>query len=371
MKILVATLALMGVTHWVVAQSSPTPGASPSPSASPNATPDATTTNAVNALSDGDVQEALTALKQNFLDPNALSQNAMDRAALLGLIEKLKPGVQFTSDLPAEKAAPAIPLRSEILPGSTGYLRVDWLYHSDLTALDAALADFSKQSIDSLILDLRAAPGQGDYQQAADLLGRFCPKGQELFSLKGGKAAPQIFTSSHDPLYQGMIVVLVDGDNGGAAEVVAAVLREQVRALVVGMPTSGRAVQYSSVDFSGMPGKKLPWSSLQIATAQVELPHAPSIYPKGVQPDIVVSLPADVKKTVLEAELKQGAAAYITDSPIARTSEHALVNGETPELDALEARQMGKVITTPPRDLVLQRAMDLITSIGIIDRRAH
>jgi len=364
MKTLVATLAVVGATHWAMAQSSPAPSPSPGPT-------DTTTTSAVNALSDGDVQEALTALKQNFLDPNALAQNAMDRAALLGLIEKLKPGVQFISDASGEKAPPTTPLRSEILAGNTGYLRVDWLFHSDLAGLDAALADFSRQSVTSLILDLRAAQGQGDYQLAADLLGRFCPKGHELFSLKGGKAAPQIFTSSHDPLYQGTILVLVDGDNGGAAEVIAAVLRAQVRALIIGAPTSGRAVQYSTVDFSGLPGKKLPWSSLEIATAQVELPNAPSIYPKGVQPDIVVAMPAEVTKTVLDAELKQGAATYIADTPIARTSEHALVTGETPELDALEARQMGKTLAPPPRDLVLQRAMDLMTSIGIIDHRAH
>jgi hypothetical protein len=366
MKISAAVLALVGVTQLAAAQQT----ISPTPAASPKVAP-APVFGGLNQLSEKDVREALDSLKRNFLHPEALSQSAIDRATLAGLLQQLRPGVLFEPRFEDwEKSGPgAYPLHSEIIGGKVGYLRVSWLLKGDLVPLDVALGEFARQSIGSLILDLRATRGQGDYEQAAAILSRFCPKGRELFDLKGGETKTRIFTSNQDPTYQGIIVVLVDRENGGASEVIAAVLRQQARALIVGEQTSGRAVEYSLVQFADL-GKASQSVPLQIATAAVSIPQVTSIYPKGVTPDIVVKL-SDDDSAALDSELasRQSVVPFITDIPIPRTSEHALVNGETPELDALEARQQNGPPKTFPKDIVLQRAVDLITSISVIDQK--
>jgi len=354
MKILVPALAFLCST--ALAQT---------PSPAPSSVPRKASVD-VDDLSDKDVQEALEAIRKSFLHADTLTQSTLDRATLRGLIAHLKPGILFQPRFEdMESAGPAAyPLHSEVIFGKIGYVRLSWLLKSDLAPLDAALADFSRQAIGAMILDLRSTKGQGDYEQAAEVLNRFCPKGRELFELKGGAAKSRIFTSNRDPLFQGILIVLVDGDNGGASEVIAAVLRQQAKAMIVGDQTSGRAVEYSLVEFADL--TKSPFKTpLQIATAEVSIPQVAPIYPKGVTPDILVKTEGQVLYGKLDG--KESVVPTITDNTVPRMSEHALVNGETPELDALQARQQGNgTQQAQPKDVVLQRAVDLITSINAI-----
>ncbi len=71
------------------------------------------------------------------------------------------------------------------------------------------------------------------------------PKGRVLFKLVQQKEGRErIYTSSADPIFNGPIAVLVNAENAGTAEAIAGTLRSQVRALIIGQKTSGRAVEY-------------------------------------------------------------------------------------------------------------------------------
>src|ERR1700740_1204546 len=64
--------------------SPPAPGKSVAPSPSPSAT--VTREELINSLSPADVQAAITLLKNNFTNPDAITETEMNRAMLEGLL---------------------------------------------------------------------------------------------------------------------------------------------------------------------------------------------------------------------------------------------------------------------------------------------
>src|SRR5204863_9767171 len=137
------------------------------------------------------------------------------------------------------------------------------------------------------------------------------------------------------------------------AEVIAAVLRTQAKALVIGQATRGEAVEYSDVSLPS--GRKI-----RIAVAEVALPENVLVFPGGVAPDIAVEVSAEDNAKALKAALDGGVAPLVIETERPRMNEAALVAGTNPELDAFRAAQANKGKKAPPalHDVVLQRALD-------------
>jgi hypothetical protein len=98
------------------------------------------------------------------------------------------------------------------------------------------------------------------------------------------------------------------------------------------------------------------------------LPDDTSLFKKGLQPDHLIRLPSPIKRqlfdrpespssrTVKESAFDQGKPRY---------NEAALVAGKHPELDDYIRRSAGQTSTPdqdPPRDLVVQRAVDMFVT---------
>ncbi|MEA3187600.1 MAG: carboxyl-terminal processing protease [Chthoniobacter sp.] len=313
----------------------------------------------IEALSPADVQQALTLLKSSYAKPEAFSNEAIARATLRGLIEHLSPGVSL--GVAAKETVEPSPFRSEILNGNAGYLRLGNLTHGDFHELDDALKSFREKATKSVVLDLRATAASSDYESAAEVIKRFCPKGKLLFTLKKSPSkSERVFTSNIDPAFQGLIVVIVDEGSAGASEVIAAVLRRETKALVVGGKTTGQAVEISELPLTG-------GGILRVAVAEVAMPDGTAIYPVGVKPDVAVTILVAAKKEVMHAALEKGVAPLLKETERARFNEASLVAGVNPELDAAEAAQRQKEKPAAPlRDVQLQRALDMITTIGIL-----
>lgn len=349
------------------AAATPSPSATPKPSPKPTATATPTATpsahaasNPIDLLSPDDVKQAVTLLKEHYVQSDRLTDTGLGRATLQGLLERLGSGVALV-DAPDPNEA-ASPFRSEILGDSVGYVRLGDLTKSNLEELSAALKKIAEKPVKSVILDLRATALSSDYDLAAEVAKSFGAKGRLLFTQKKSSSGPeQIFTANVDPAFQGLLIVLVDDATAGAGEVLAAALRSQAQALVVGEKTAGRAVAFSDLRLSG--GK-----ILRVATAEISVPDV-TIYPGGVQPDIVIAQP-EVRE-ILQAELSAGVLPLLHETPRIRMNEAALVAGTNPELDALEAAQQQKTPPkTPPHDAQLERAMDLITTISLYEKKA-
>lgn len=337
--------------------------AAPSPAPAESAT-SALAKNVVDELTEAELDDFVAQLKAHFIKPQMLSELDLKRATAQGLLARLAPGVELLKSAPTETAA-ASPFRSEVLDGRIGYTRVGSLAAETVTALDTALGGFSEQKLPALVLDLRATPAGSDFEQAGHVCRRFVPKGKILFMVKKpGENHEEVVTSKEEPKFGGVMVVLVDRDTAGAAEVIAAVLRAHVRAMIIGEKTRGEAVEFANFT--------LPRGHVaRVAVAEVTLPESAPVFPGGLKPDLPVDVPPETTEAVLKQELESGVAGLVFETERPRMNEAALVAGTNPDLDAAQAAQSTKADKTklPLRDAVLQRAVDFVTTLAIYEKK--
>jgi carboxyl-terminal processing protease len=167
------------------------------------------------------------------------------------------------------------PLTAGLLPGGVGYLKLDQFITQSgilptggtlLDQLDADLDGFDAQGATGLVLDLRGNSG-GSGQTAAEILGRFLPEDTLTLTQYDARGhASSGIVSGLMRQNQLPMAVIVDGNSASASEVVASVLKETNRAVLVGTKTAG-----ALLDSDILP---LPeGAGIQIAVAQVVTPY--------------------------------------------------------------------------------------------------
>jgi hypothetical protein len=325
-----------------------------SPTASPSASPGGTQA-LIDSLAPADIEEAVRALKSNFIDPNALKDQEITRATLQGLVSRLRGGVVLLgSKATAETPAP---FYTDVLGNHIGYVRLGSLTKENVAELDKALANFTTKKVDAVVLDLRASTGNGPFDIAAEVAKRFVPKGKTMWTLH--KASPhqdQPLTNDRDPVFQGITIGLIDSETSGAAEAVAAALKAKPQTLLIGETSAGRAVEYS--DFPLSNGK-----ILRVAVGEIREPDGQSLFPGGVKPDLPVELAPAQKRQIFAGSAQKGMAPFVFEPERPHFNEAALIAGTNPELDA-RRRNTDDI----PHDAVLQRAVDVIKSLAIFQK---
>jgi carboxyl-terminal processing protease len=232
--------------------------------------------------------------------------------------------------------------------------------------MDKKLGEFSAKKVEALIIDLRDSPPTNDFATAAEFAKRFCPKGKPLFTLRKPAARQdRVFSSDREPAFQGLVMVLADGETAGGAETLAGALRFYDKALIIGQPTAGRAVEYSDLQ---LPSGKM----LRVAVAEAVLPEGRPLFPDGVKPDLPVEMSMADKRQIFQLSVQKGMGPFVYETERPHLNEAALLAGTNPELDAAEAAQERR--RRPPEkpaahDPVLQRALDVVTSLEIYQKR--
>ena len=336
------------------------PARSPTPSPSPAGAP--TKEQLIDSLGAADLQAAITLLKNNFTTPDAINETELNRATLEGLLARQSRGVMLLPPPSRGESGPAeiaAPFYGEIFEGHVGYLRPGALNAANLKAMDKKLDEFASKKVDAVIVDLRASTGS-DFAVAAEFAKRFCPKGKPLFILRKPAARQdRAFNSDREPIFQGLMAVLADGETAGGAEGLAGALRLNDKALIIGQPTAGRAAEYSDLP---LPSGKV----LRVAVTEAVLPEGQPLFPDGVKPDLPVEMSMVEKRQIFQLSADKGMGQFVYETERAHLNEAALIAGTNPEL---EARQQRRSSDENLHDAVLQRAVDVIASIAVFQRR--
>jgi hypothetical protein len=333
----------------------------PARSASPSASPTPGTEQIINSLGEGDLQAAIALLKSNFTNPEAITDTELNRATLTGLLVRMPGGLMILPNRGSAPPEPAASFYSEVFESHIGYLRPGPLNSSSLKELDKNLQDFSGKKVDAVIVDLRASTA-GDFATAAEFAKRFCPKGKALFTLrKPAVRQDRQFNSDRDPAFEGLIVVLADGDTAGGAEALAAALKFYDKALIIGQTSAGRAVEYSDLP---LPSGKI----LRVAAAEAILPDGQPLFPGGVKPDLPVEMSVADKRQIFRLSGEKGMTPFIYETERPHLNEAALLAGTNPELDIPDAQRRNRA-KQPARDSALQRALDVVTSLEVYQKR--
>lgn len=315
----------------------------------------------VDAISQDAVQSAFQILSRDYIRKEDLTYEHLNRVALEGLLKRL----EFGAELVQKKTLPESqrrPLVAELPATGIAYLRPQQLSEEELLEIESKLKLWAKDAaVQHLLLDLRQPLPAGEFEPTARLLECFLPEGRVLYKLKqlvkAGNALgeAELKIASRAPLWGKHLLVLVDGDTNNQGEAVAAVLQQQRRALLLGAGTRGATVVYEKAALDEH------WE-LRFACAELLLADDSSLFRKGVQPDMVVVLD---HKTKLDLFQKQGVKESMRETPRPRFNETALVHGQNPELTDFIRRSRGQELPTDatrPRDVVLQRAVDLCQS---------
>jgi Peptidase family S41 len=358
--VLNANLAAQSPTPTSAAQTGPK--SSPQPTPSPSATP--TMEELVDSLGPADLQAFMTLLKANFTDPEAITDTELNRATVEGLLVRLPRGITLLAGKESVAATPAA-FYSELIAGRTGYVRLGTLNNTNLQALDKALSGFAAKKVNDLIVDLRASSATTDLSLATEFAKRFCPKDKPIFTVRKPTGhQDRVFSSDREPAFRGLLMVLADSDTNGVAEAIVAALRIYNKALVIGQPTAGRAAEYSDLP---LPNGK----SVRLAVAEIVSPDGRSLFPEGVKPDLPVEMSLSEKRQIFQSSSEKGMGPFIYETGRPHMSEAALLAGTNPELEAAEAAQQRRGRAPekpPPHDPVLQRALDVVTSLEVYQK---
>ena len=313
---------------------------------------------------------------------DGVSQADLDRAAVKGLLEQL-PGQAMLE----ESNSAAIPTAAGALAkvalydDSFAYLRIGRVEGNLAEKLRAAydgLARTNKSKIKGVILDLRFAAGN-DYGAAAAAADCFLNSGQPLLDWGTGSARATKKTNA----IAAPVAILVNSQTAGAAESLAAALREADIGLILGGTTAGQARIFK--EFTLGNGQKL-----RIATAQIKLGDG-TVLARGLKPDIAVETTLADERAYLDdpykilhppAPAKNASATNLSlsstnESARRPTNEAELVRerraGETLDFGSAEMRP--QIIAAPEEpappviaDAALARALDLLKGLAVLQQ---
>ena len=323
-------------------------------------------------------QEIFRLLRANLPD---VTEEDLNRAAVQGLLTRFYPRVILvTNDSPARAAAEA-PLVSQVnvYDKVYGYLRVARVAAGLDEQLKSAYERLNATNkLKGLVLDLRFADGH-DFAAAASAADRFLSKEQPLLSWEQDSAHS---TSKSDAI-DVPVSALINQRTVGAAEALAAVLREMDGSVLIGSRTAGQAHVFK--EFNLPNGQRL-----RIATGQVQVGKGKSLSARGIAPDIEVLVSSDDEEAYFADAFKllsrPSAQLRATNNPVQigstnrdrrRVNEAELVRlqreGRTLNEDDLTAGEPPPVQGPDAlvRDPALARALDLLKGIAIVERSSR
>ncbi|HYF35579.1 MAG TPA: S41 family peptidase [Prosthecobacter sp.] len=313
-------------------------------------------------ISQAAVQSAFQVLRSEYIRNGELTYEELNRAALQGLLQRLHLGAELIDKEGAKLPVLPTGVLSEMLTDEIAYLRPLSYAENEIPALEKALADYHARKVPHLILDLRTPAAPGEFRIAASLLDLFMPRGQMLFRLKQvAKEDSELFISNREPTWPGNLVVLADEETNNLGETIAAVLKQSGRAIIMGSQTRGASVRYETVPLDDR------WL-LRFAHAEMLLSDGTSLFGNGLKPDFQVMLPVAVKRQIFA--IPDGVTSVrdmIFDRARPRYNEAALVARKNPELELYIRQSQSNQTddaTEPPKDTVLQRAVDMINARG-------
>jgi len=306
-----------------------------------------------------------------------VKEEDLNRAAVEGLLTQLESRVTLVTGQATtnNSLAASILSKSTIFEDSFAYLRVGKV----ASGLDRKLTnEFNNLStatkLKGLVLDLRFAGGD-DYATAGAVADQFLADEKPLMNWGAGSARSTAKTNA----IALPVVILVNQQTTGAAEALAAVLRELQVGLLIGSPTAGQASVY----------KEFPLENgqhLRIALAPLKVGNGKSLPQQGLKPDIQVTATPEEEKLYFEDPFKvlprplaiakvetNGVkrTAGTNGAPRRRVNEAELVrlqrDGQT--LEAELAAQSGKEIKLGRpviNDPALARSLDLLKGLAVV-----
>jgi len=173
----------------------------------------------------------------------------------------------------------------EILDNNVGYINISEFSSNVSTQFNTVLNGQLKKGITSLIIDLRNNPG-GDVGETLAIADRILPSAMIIYT-QDRMGKKQEYSSTASQSLNIPVVVLINEYSASASEILAAALKDNNAATLIGTKSYGKGIIQSLQGMSDGSGYK-------ITIEQYFSPNGDTIHKVGVEPNTVVELPKNV-----------------------------------------------------------------------------
>jgi len=312
-------------------------------------------------------QEVFSLVRTNLTD---MSEEELSRLAALGLIQELGTKVQLVTN-----NASAPQPSDEVLGRKATYN--DLFAYVQIRTVDDGLPDeFQKwvekigtNKIRGLVLDLRYGQGDG-YTAAAKVADLFAKSGEPLLKM----GTNQVQSTEKSKPIELPVAALANKETRGAAEALAALVRETGAGLIIGSTTAGEARVFETFTLS-------TGQQIRICTVPIEVGDHKKLPSKGLAPDIAVTVNPSAEKVFYQNPFRSISPSTGQVS-LSSTNELAAGTNRTRrfnEAELVRRHRTGATLDEPGgplgepdqpiiNDPVLARALDFLKGISALQQ---
>ena len=244
----------------------------------------------------------------------------------------LRPGPR-SETIAVKRSTVAVPTaEARMETDRTGIIKLNSLAEGAADDVRARVRDLQKQGATRMLIDLRNVAG-GSLAEAVRVTNIFIPDGTLAQTVgKRDRTLKTFAAKPEDAIFNLPVVALIDSGTAGAAEVVAAAIKDRKRGEVVGTKSFGAGTEQELFSLRGGDG-------LLLTTIKWASPAGKPFLGEGVQPTI-------------EAKLNDAA------EPI---DPEELTGNDTDEVAQPEgARTPAETPTAPAEDVQLKKALEVL-----------
>jgi carboxyl-terminal processing protease len=284
-----------------------------------------------NGLQTGDVITDIDGRPVAGLDRDEISHRLRGRVNTPVSVTVRRAGTDGAVKLTFDRALIVPPTVTARIEDGIAYLAISSFNQKTAESLAASYEQIKGQGpIKGVVLDLRNNPG-GLLDQAIAVSDLFLDGGEIVATHGRHPDSNQRFEASGNDVAKGLpMVVLINGDSASAAEIVAAALQDQKRAVLVGSNSFGKGTVQNVIHLPNDGELTLTWS-------RIEAPSGYAFHRLGIMPTLCTSK-SSLSVHDLVADLRGGRITTGTLLAAWRT-EH---DGDDKETDELRA-------SCPPR----------------------
>ncbi len=181
-------------------------------------------------------------------------------------------------------------VKHKVLNGDIGYIRISMFDEKTAKDFDNALDELYKKNIKGLIIDLRDNPG-GVLNVVAKITDRLVPEGLIVYTEDKNKQRNALYSDKEE--IDIPMAILVNGGSASASEILAGAVKDHGKGILVGTRTYGKGLVQTLFPLSD-------GSAVKVTISKYFTPNGTSIQGVGIEPDIVIDLPEELKGSIWE-----------------------------------------------------------------------
>ncbi|MBR6252582.1 MAG: S41 family peptidase [Clostridia bacterium] len=181
------------------------------------------------------------------------------------------------------------PVKSSVYSNNIGYIRLTSFDDNTYTGFKEKYDELTQNpKIKGLIIDLRDNPG-GILERCAEITDLIVPKGKVVYTVDNKGQEETIY--SDENAINIPLVVLVNENSASASEVFTAAIKDYGVGVIVGKKTYGKGVVQTLRSLRD-------GTYMKITTQEYFSPNGNKINEVGIEPDVEVDLPEEVKSSL-------------------------------------------------------------------------